>query len=377
MLCPRCSREIPDDANLCCYCGRVFSKSTGKRTRPNGSGSARKRGNTWQASVVIGWIWDENKQKFKPDRPTKDGFSTKKEALEYCPTLRKEALAKRSGIASAPSEAKTVSFYWAIAKAQLEKKGVTKLKAYGYAYDKLEAIHAREVSTLSVKQLQDIIDEKTDSFYPAKDMKTVLSKVFALALADEVTSVDKSKSIVLPPLEEEQGEPFTMDEIKLQWEAFDRGYTFVGYVLLMDYTGMMPGELLSCTKSMIDFDKCQIVGAGKKTKTRKQAPIVFPDFIGPVLHALCEFSPSQNLLCMNKDNFYKKFKETIVEIGCRKLPPYSCRHTTGTALAVGGNVAPAIIQKIMRHAKYQSTQRYIHPSYSDASEGVNTLEKPV
>ena len=26
MICTRCRREIPEDAALCCYCGRVFQK---------------------------------------------------------------------------------------------------------------------------------------------------------------------------------------------------------------------------------------------------------------------------------------------------------------------------------------------------------------
>lgn len=377
MLCPRCSRDVPDDANLCCYCGRVFVKKASKSSRINGAGTAVKRGSTWEARVVIGWKWDEESGKFKPDRPSKRGFATKKEALEYCPTLKKEAIAKRDHMPVVPEEIKTIALYWEVIKAQLEKSGVKKIKAYGYAYDKLEAIHQREVTSLSVKELQEIIDDKAKTYYPAKDMKTVLSKIYDLALKDEIVTVNKAESITLPKLEEEQGEPFTMDEVKKQWEAFEAGYTFVGYMLVMDYTGMMPGELFSCKKSMIDYEKCQIIGAGKKTDRRREAPIVFPDFIAPVLHELCDNTPGEKLLCMNKDNFYAKFKSTIVEIGCRELPPYSCRHTTGTALAVGGNVAPAIIQKIMRHTKFKSTERYIHPSYDDANAGVNTLEKPV
>lgn len=373
MLCPnpRCERTIPDDAALCCYCGRKLLRTISKRTRPNGSGTAWKRGNVWQAEVVLGYAYDEEKGKSVKRRVTKSGFQTKKAALDYCQTLR----------AGAPSftpkpEAKTVDYYWTIAKAQFETKKISKLSAYRYAYDKWEALHNRDVVSLTVKELQAIVDEKASTFYPAKDMKTVMSKVYALALADEVVTVDKSKSITLPLLEEEEAQPWTEDELKKQWDAFEKGHTFVGYILLMDYTGMMPGELMACEKKMIDFDKGQIVGAGKKTSTRKKAPIVFPAYIEPVLRALYDFSPSEKLLCMNKDNFYKKFKEVTSEIGCRDLPPYSCRHTTGTALALGGNIAPAIIQKVMRHSKYSSTQRYLHPSYDDVLAALNTIEKP-
>ena len=43
MLCPKCRREIPDDSNICCYCGRVIHRLQPRpRKRPNGSGSVYK-----------------------------------------------------------------------------------------------------------------------------------------------------------------------------------------------------------------------------------------------------------------------------------------------------------------------------------------------
>ena len=43
MLCPKCRREIPDDSNICCYCGRVIHRLEPRpRKRPNGSGSVYK-----------------------------------------------------------------------------------------------------------------------------------------------------------------------------------------------------------------------------------------------------------------------------------------------------------------------------------------------
>ena len=56
----------------------------------------------------------------------------------------------------------------------------------------------------------------------------------------------------------------------------------------------------------------------------------------------------------------------------RKLPPYSCRHTTATALALG-NIAPSVIQEVMRHTKFATTQRYIHPDTTSALAAVNQL----
>lgn len=378
MQCVKCHREIPDDANLCCYCGRVIVKRRANRTRPNGAGSARRRGNVWQAAVTVGYVRNDATGIWRPKTATKSGFATKREALEYCPTLRQEALARLEQPAQPAimQEPKTIAFYWAIIERQLEASGVSKLSAYRYAYNRLKPLWLREVATLSVAELQHIVDTTTSTYYPAKDVKTVLHKIYALALRDEAVTMDKSAAITLPKLEEESGEPFTQEELRLQWEAYDHGYTFLGYVLIMDYTGMMPGELLSCRKDMIDFEARRIIGAGKKTKKRREAPIVFPDFLAPVLHAMCDHSKSAKLCPMAKDSFYAAFHNAMREIGCRDLPPYSCRHTTGTALALGGQVAPAVIQQIMRHSRFTSTERYIHPSYDAANEAIDTLARP-
>ena len=63
MNCPKCTRQIPDDAILCCYCGKKLVKTerTGKQ-RGNGTGTAFKRGKTWTARVTIGWEYKDGKK---------------------------------------------------------------------------------------------------------------------------------------------------------------------------------------------------------------------------------------------------------------------------------------------------------------------------
>ena len=68
----------------------------------------------------------------------------------------------------------------------------------------------------------------------------------------------------------------------------------------------------------------------------------------------------------------KAYHEAVKAAGVRDLPPYSCRHTTATALALG-NIAPSVIQQVMRHTKFSTTQRYIHPDTKAARTAVNTI----
>ena len=98
--------------------------------------------------------------------------------------------------------------------------------------------------------------------------------------------------------------------------------------------------------------------------------------IAPVLSALVESSTSKvgYVVGLNKDNFYKQYHAATVRASVRDLDPYSCRHTTATALALG-NIAPSVIQEVMRHTKFTTTQRYIHPDTAAAHAAVNTMKK--
>ena len=87
-------------------------------------------------------------------------------------------------------------------------------------------------------------------------------------------------------------------------------------------------------------------------------------------------TPGEKLIRINKDNFYTVYYAALERAGTRRLTPYSCRHTAGTLLA-DANVRPALVQSVMRHASYASTQRYIHESVDHALTAVNALASNV
>ena len=90
-MCKKCKKTIPDDAVLCCYCGKkVFIKKKPRKfhQRPNGTGYATRRGKSWTAFYTIGWKIGENGKPL-PITKSKSGFKTKTEALNYIPVLKK------------------------------------------------------------------------------------------------------------------------------------------------------------------------------------------------------------------------------------------------------------------------------------------------
>ena len=370
MLCIKCKKAVPDGL-FCCQCGAdQRPKKRNPRRRGNGTGSIIKRGKTYTAispgtSYVI--THEDGKKSLKRNRSWKGGFKTKAEANEYLANL--EEARKR-----APTLAELWERY---KKSKLPKLGESKQTAYEIARKKLEPIIGYQINEIMLEDLQDIVDKKGKTYYPSRDIKTVLSQLYKLAMPDGHVTVNLSEFLVLPDLEEKDAVPFNEEEVQTFWTAWADGDKFVGYILLMIYTGMMPIELMTCKKDMIDWDACEIRGCGHKTKKRKEVPIVFPDFLQPVLQELCDLSTSRvgKILCMNKDKFYETYHATLKALNVRDLPPYSCRHTTATD-AARKNVNASMLQQLMRHSKISTTQRYIHMTAEDARRAVNQMTRP-
>ena len=370
MQCIKCGVDLPDGAVFCHMCGRKQTPPAPKRQRTkargNGTGTAYKRGKTWTARVVLGYyVGDDGKRHART--ANRGGFATKKEALDYIPKLKAEAES---------SATLTLSGYWEFYEAKkLPELSRDKQTAYRIAWRRWAALATRKLEDLKIETLQAAMDEAAPTYYTARDMKNLMSHFYKHGLANQTVSVNLAQYLQLPPANASEQTPFNAEELDLLWKDFAAGNTFTGYILLMIYTGMMPGELLQAKKEHIDWDGKQIRGAGLKTATRKAAPIVLADVILPVLRVLVDTSHGEKLIHINKDNFYREYYATLERIGTRRLPPYSCRHTTGTDLAKAA-VPAFTIQKIMRHAKITTTQHYTHMDATDALSGVNALKKP-
>lgn len=365
--CSKCFAELPSGSRFCPMCGAPVSVRTQKpKARGNGTGSVYRVGKTWAASVTAGYKIElvDGVPKSTAIRRKKQGFKTKKEALAYISVLQSEKVQRKTP---------TLNDLWvAYQQGAYTKLSASKQESYRIAWRRIECLGTAKISDLTTPVLQECVNKGGKTHYPARDMKDLLSKLYQIAMANQFVTSNLARFLILPDQESREREAFNDNEVRLLWNDYAAGNLWTGYVLLMIYTGMMPGELLGVRKENIDWARKEIVKSGKKTKVRKETPIVLADVIVPVLADLCANSKSDKLLEANKDSFYKSYYEVLERAGTRKLVPYSCRHSTATALALA-NIAPSVIQQIMRHAKITTTQQYIHIDMAACLDAINRM----
>ena len=342
------------------------------KTRGNGTGSAyySSKYRYWIAQAIVDWRIPEDESKpLIPVKKTKGGFKRKEDALAYCQELKNGP--KKADLAP------TLATYWDTFKdGSYVDLSASKQQAYRTAWGKLEKIHDTRVDQLTVAYLQQLVSEKCTSYYTTRDVRSLLIRLFRIAAAEGWVRQEIPTFIRLPALEETEQTPFSATEQAALWKQYESGDLRAAVPLLMIYTGMMPGEAMALRVEQIDLDGHRIHGAGIKTKVRKKTDIVLAEAIIPLVKDLIDHAqPSGYIWPRNETTWYANYHEVLKAAGCRDLPPYSCRHTTATALAVTKNIAPQTVKKVMRWSTAAMLDRYAHPDQKDALKAVNRLKK--
>ena len=335
--------------------------------RANGTGSVYydSRSKRWIAQIVTGKHYTEKmKIRFTYKRKS---FVKRTDALKAVQNLADQANERPSF---------TVSYYY---NAFTAGKGSTlsadKQTAYRIAYNRLKTLWSIPVKDLTINRLQAVLNASCASYYPARDVRSLLNRIYRLAAADDRTINPVLPSLLeLPKMEESQVEPFEEEEQLKLWISYESGNMDAAIPLIMIYTGMMTGEIRKLTKDIIHLDDKEIVSVGLKTEERKKRSVLLPDDILPVLEDVIKQTETDLLYPVSEDMFYRRYYAALTEAGItRHLTPYSCRHTTATVLAVHENVAPQVLQRIMRWKSTKMMDRYVTPSDQDARKAVNKI----
>ena len=156
------------------------------------------------------------------------------------------------------------------------------------------------------------------------------------------------------------------------WQDYDAGHEFSRYWLIMAYTGMRTGEMLTILKANTHLAEQYCTG-GIKTDAGKARQIIFPDKIMPLVREAYR-SGTKRLCEVDEKTFYAEWHDMAQRVGLQPdMTPYCLRHTTATLLAVE-KVAPAIIKEVLGHTDYAVTLGYTHIPLEEKLDAMNKLK---
>lgn len=329
------------------------------RTRPNGAGTAYKRGKTWTCRVVVGWKVAEDGHAI-PVYRTKGGFSSKREALAYCETLR-----------NAPKTIRKLTMqeiYTQWLPTHQSRVSKSTMDCYRAAWKYFKPIHHLTFADIDLDDLQECVDECDKGKRTKENMKALAGLLCKYAIPRHQTDLNYAEYIHTGNNAKGTHPPFSAEQVeRIRQQIGITPHAEDVYVLI--YTGFRPAELLALTKS--DYKDGVLYGGIKTEAGRDRAVPVSPRIMNIILDKLNGQSdylfPKDDGTQMSTNYFRDNYFYTVLAAaGIQPLPtpdhpayyvPYSCRHTFANLLkdAPGSDKDKA---GLIGHEDYRTTKKH-------------------
>ena len=367
MICSKCARPIPDDAVLCCYCGKPLISTNRKiKNRGNGQGCAFRspNGKSWTALQTV----------YNPFRKTKkkSGFPSKAAALAYCPVLRSELLN------NAPKmEPKTLDQVYKEWEPWYEHR-VKSMSGYKAAYAHFHALHNRLIDSITAGELQACMDACEAGKRTHQMMKVVSGLLWGFAFDRKYVERKITENLYTGKGAIIKREALDKNEVETIRKAIGK-HRYAEYIYCLCYLGFRPGEMLELKKSQLREEKgIWYLVEGKKTEAGRDRIVPIPDRILPyvisrtyvpgtdllfpryIFTKISKKRPSSVFLGFKQmtDAYFREmvFKPMMEDLGIAAgKVPYCARHTYADLLknAVGDDRDKAAL---IGHSDYTFTQ---------------------
>ncbi len=335
--CMLCGVELPDDAVFCHMCGKKqvpHKKRRASKIRGNGTGTAYKVGKTWVAEVTLGFRMDEDGI-VRRVKNRKYGFRTKKEALDYLPTLQGQQRREKD-----------------ITWQQLYERWLPTHRAsestaacYKAAENHFRQIEFMKVKDVEIEDLQDCIDSCPRGKGTQTRMKVLAGLLYKYAVPREIAKLNLAQYLVVGGETGAARESFTGEQIERIKRQIGK-IPHAEYIYCMCYLGFRPSEFFALDVSAFDRVNHTLTG-GAKTEAGKNRIVTISPKVLPYVEAAAGDRTSGPLFCnsdgevyanyqFRADVFYPVLKaagiENPVVSGRHKYTPHSCRHTFATLM---------------------------------------------
>lgn len=259
-------------------------------------------------------------------------------------------------------------------KYKYQSISLSRQKGYNQAWNYLKQYEALQFSELRIKHYQELfINIGRDT---ANNIKSALNMLYQYAITNDIVDRNYADLLILPKKDAVDKVCFTDKEIKALFENTDIKY--VDTILIMIYTGMRIGELLTLKRSNVDI-KSKIITHGIKTEAGMNRIIPISVKILPYVEKWmirwCDYLIHKDGKRITEDYYRKHIFSNIkdkLQLN-EKLSPHCARHTFATMLQKS-NVDTLYIQRLIGHASYSTTANvYTHPEIAELAKVVNII----
>ena len=348
------------------------------KSRGNGQGTAYRRGKTWEARVVIGWKLSGDPPHNVPIYKTKGGFPTKRDAVQYIPTL----LSAKATDHKPETLIRNVELW----KEQYEPRiAAHSMKGYISALKHFSDLYYKRIDTITAVDIQGCFD-RCDRNRRTKDvMRVAIGLVFKYALdANQIMKIPYS-SIYMGEDNRGHRAPLTEEELSRIEKS---GLPYSDYIVAMSYLGHRPTEFFNLKKQdyYIDGDIHYLVG-GIKTEAGIDRAVTIPPHVLPIIQRrLVEEgtdylfpryrqrkAPGDTTTIIDQmpTGFFSKYiwKPIMDELGIVGKVPYATRHTYANKMKrVTGDEKDKA--GLMGHASYELTREHYQTTSLDEKKAI-------
>lgn len=237
-----------------------------------------------------------------------------------------------------------------------KKVSQSAIENYGNAYRKYcSSLYKMRFKDIRLTHLQSVIDNCGMAHPTRAVIKTLFNVLFTFAMKNDIVEKDYAKYVDVGKREGKLSrKPFTIGEINKVFSNVDK-IEYMDTILIMTFTGLRIGELLSIEIDNVHLDERYMIG-GIKTEAGKNRVIPISRLIEPFIRKYYEQNKDNKYLITNafgKQMQYSNYRREKWDNIMEKLEfndihrPHDARHTFAT-LMDKVNANKLCIKRIMR-----------------------------